>query len=105
MPQERSDMRRVKEVLRLAHELGYSNRQIQESVRMGRTSVGEYLARAREAGVRYADVAGMGEAEVEALLFKRPEPAVLRPSARLGRVRGGAAQARGNVATGMAGIP
>ena len=39
----------------------------------------EYLARAREAGVRYADVAGMGEAEVEALLFKRPEPAVLRP--------------------------
>ena len=79
MPQERSDMRRVKEVLRLAHELGYSNRQIQESVRMGRTSVGEYLARAREAGVRYADVAGMGEAEVEALLFKRPEPAVLRP--------------------------
>src|SRR5271166_1003184 len=71
MPQERSDMRRVKEVLRLAHELGYSNRQIQESVRMGRTSVGEYLARAREAGVRYADVAGMGEAEVEALLFKR----------------------------------
>jgi hypothetical protein len=79
MPQERSDMRRVKEVLRLAHELGYSNRQIQESVRMGRTSVGEYLARGREAGVRYADVAGMGEAEVEALLFKRPEPAVLRP--------------------------
>ena len=79
MPQERSDMRRVKEVLRLAHELGYSNRQIQESVRMGRTSVGEYLARAREAGVRYADVAGMGEAEVEALLFKRAEPAILRP--------------------------
>ena len=79
MPQERSDMRRVKEVLRLAHELGYSNRQIQELVRMGRTSVGEYLARAREAGVRYADVAGMGKAEVEALLFKRPEPAVLRP--------------------------
>ena len=79
MPQERSDMRRVKEVLRLAHELGYSNRQIQESVRMGRTSVGEYLARAREVGVRYADVAGMGEAEVEALLFKRAEPAILRP--------------------------
>jgi hypothetical protein len=39
---------------------------------MGRMSVGEYLARPREAGVRYADVAGMGEAEVEALLFRRP---------------------------------
>ncbi|MFZ1109722.1 MAG: hypothetical protein WAN43_15420 [Rhodomicrobium sp.] len=41
---------------------------------MGRMSVGEYLARPREAGVRYADVAGMGEAEVEALLFRRPMP-------------------------------
>jgi transposase len=80
MPQERSDMRRVKEVLRLAHELGYTNRQIQESVRMGRTSVGVYLARARVAGVRYIDVAQMGEADVEALLFKRIEPKALRPT-------------------------
>lgn len=72
-------MRRVKEVLRLAHELGYSNRQIQLSVRMGRTSVGAYLARALKAGVRYADVSLMGEAEVEALLFKCPAPAILRP--------------------------
>ena len=72
-------MRRVKEVLRLAHELGYSNRQIQLSVRMGRTSVGAYLARALKAGVRYADVSLMGEAEVEALLFKHPAPAILRP--------------------------
>jgi len=38
-------MRRVKEVLRLAHELGYSSRQIRDSVRLGRTTVGEYLAR------------------------------------------------------------
>ena len=72
-------MRRVKEVLRLAHELGYSNRQIEESVRMGRDVGGRIFGAGPEAGVRYADVAGMGEAEVEALLFKRPEPAVLRP--------------------------
>ena len=39
MPRKRSDMRRVKEVLRLAHELGYSLRQIAESVRLGRTAV------------------------------------------------------------------
>ena len=79
MPRGRSDMRRVKEVLRLAHELGYSSRQIQDSVRLGRTTVGEYLARARAAGVRYADVAEMSEAAVEAMLFKCPEPAVVRP--------------------------
>lgn len=65
-------MKRVKEVLRLAHELGYSSRQIQDSVRLGRTTVGEYLARARAAGMRYADVAEMSEAAVEAVLFKCP---------------------------------
>jgi transposase len=79
MPRKRSDMRRVKEVLRLAHELGYSLRQIAESVRLGRTSVRDYLARADAAGVRYEDVAGKGEAEIEALLFRRPEPAEKRP--------------------------
>jgi len=79
MPGKRSDMRRVKEVLRLAHELGYSLRQIAESVRLGRTSVRDYLARADAAGVRYEDVAGTSEAAIEALLFQRPEPAVTRP--------------------------
>ena len=73
-------MRRVKEVLRLAHELGYSRRQIQDSVRLGRTTVGEYLARARAAGMRYADVAEMSESAVEAVLFKCPEPTVVRPT-------------------------
>ena len=73
-------MRRVKEVLRLAHELGYSRRQIGVSVRLGRTTVGEYLARARAAGMRYADVAEMSAAAVEAVLFKCPEPTVVRPT-------------------------
>ena len=73
-------MKRVKEVLRLAHEVGYSSRQIQDSVRLGRTTVGEYLARARAAGMRYADVAEMSEAAVEAVLFKCPEPTVVRPT-------------------------
>ena len=72
-------MRRVKEVLRLAHELGYLLRQVAESVRLGRTSVRDYLARADAAGVRYGDVADKGEAEIEALLFRRPEPEVTRP--------------------------
>lgn len=79
MPRGRSDMRRVKEVLRLAHELGYSNRQIEVSVRLGRTTVGGYLARARAAGVRYADVAEMSETVIAALLFKCPEPSMVRP--------------------------
>lgn len=50
MPQERSDMRRVRQVLRLAHELGYSLRQISRSVRLSSTPVRNYLARADAAG-------------------------------------------------------
>ena len=79
MPRERSDMRRVKELLRLAHELGYSKRQIAQSIRMPKTTVSDYLARAAAAGVRYADVAGMSEEAVEALLFQRAEPPEQRP--------------------------
>jgi transposase len=92
MPRERSDMRRVKELLRLAHELGYSKRQIAQSIRMPKTTVGDYLARATAAGLCYADVAGMSEEAVEALLFQRVELPEQRPmpdwqwvSAELGR--------------------
>ena len=79
MPRKRSDMRRVKELLRLAHELGYSLRQIANSVRLGRTSVSDYLARAEAAGVRYEDVADRSEPEIEALLFKQPGLPASRP--------------------------
>src|ERR687890_1936539 len=92
MPRERSDMRRVKELLRLAHELGYSKLQIALSIRMPKTTVVDYLARAEAAGLRYADVAGMSEEVVEALLFQRAELPEQRPmpdwewvSAELGR--------------------
>src|SRR3954467_13391846 len=79
MPRERSDMRRVKELLRLAHELGYSKRQIAQSIRMPKTTVGDYLTRAAAAGLRYGDVAGMSEEAVEALLFRRAELPEQRP--------------------------
>jgi transposase len=92
MPRERSDMRRVKELLRLAHELGYSKRQIAQSIRMPKTTVADYLARAAAAGLRYGDVAEMSEEAVEARLFRRAELPEKRPmpdwewvSAELGR--------------------
>jgi transposase len=72
-------MRRVKELLRLAHELGYSKRQIAQSIRMPKTTVGDYLARAAAVGLRYADVSEMSEEAAEALLFQRPELPEQRP--------------------------
>ena len=67
-------MRRVKELLRLAHELGYSKRQIALSIRMPKTTVGDYLARAAAAGLRYADVAGMSAFFAAAAELYRAEP-------------------------------
>ena len=72
-------MLRVKELLRLAHELGYSKRQVTQSIRMPKTTAGDYLAQADAAGLCYADVAGMSEEAVEALLFQRAEPPEQRP--------------------------
>src|SRR3954451_7011402 len=97
MPRERSDMRRVKELLRLAHELGYSKRQIAVSIRMPKTTVNDYLARAEAAGLRYGDVAGMSEEAVEALLFQRARTAA---NAGLGVGFGRAWQARRDAGLG-----
>jgi hypothetical protein len=79
MPQKRSEMKRVKEVLRLAHELGYSGRQISASVRLGRSAVSDYLKRADAVGIRYQDIISKSELEIEALLFKPSEPTQSRP--------------------------
>src|SRR4051812_25893756 len=90
-------MRRVKELLRLAHELGYSKRQIALSIRMPKTTVNDYLARAAAAGLRYGDVAEMSEEAVEALLFQRARAAA---DAGLGMGFGRAWQARRDAGLG-----
>jgi transposase len=46
-------MRKVREVLRLKLQLGLSDRDIAESCKVGKTTVGEYVQRAREAGLSY----------------------------------------------------
>jgi len=51
MPGKRLSMRRIKEVLRLAWEAGFSSRMIAESCGIGRTTVREYLQRAKRAGL------------------------------------------------------
>ena len=75
-------MRKLEEVLRLHPECGHSNRAIAQAVRASPTTVGDYLRRARLAGLVWPLVAGMTEAALEAALFpplpaasvKCPEP-------------------------------
>jgi hypothetical protein len=51
MPAERAPMRKVREVLRLRHALGVSERQIAVTIGVSRSTVGEYLRRAAVIGI------------------------------------------------------
>ena len=69
MPGTKVSMRKVREVLRLKHALGMSERLIADAVGVGKTAVGEYLRRSRVIGLRWPLPEGMDEAELERRLF------------------------------------
>jgi transposase len=62
-------MRKLKEVLRLRHELGLGQRQIARSCSIGHGTVYEYLKRAGEAGVSWPLPEGWDDRQLEAALF------------------------------------
>lgn len=68
-------MRKIQEVLRLHFECGRSAREIARSLGVGRSTVGEYLWRATEAGLGWPLPAGLGEVELERRLFPPPPAA------------------------------
>ena len=49
----RMSMRKIREVLRLTHELGLSVRQVREATGVGKTAVSEYVNRAKVVGVTW----------------------------------------------------
>jgi len=71
----RHPMRRIREVLRLKHELGRNHRQISAATGLSKGSVSSYLKRAREAGMTWEMAAALSESELEARLFKTPNHA------------------------------
>ena len=79
MAAERLSMRKTREVLRLKA-AGQRNRAIAGSLAIGRSTVGEYLTRARAAGISWPLPAGWTEVELEARLYPPPQPSnVVRP--------------------------
>jgi transposase len=68
---ERHSMRKVREVLRLKHDLGLSRRQIAAATGIGPTTVGEYVARAQTSGLTWDIARDLSDAEVEARLFRQ----------------------------------
>jgi transposase len=74
-------MRKAREILRLKHELGLTNRQIGASLHMSHVSVGKYLQRASQAGVGWPLPVTIDEGQMRELLraVQRPPEAAGRP--------------------------
>jgi len=68
MAQERLTMRKIREILRLKYEAGCSNRAIAGACRVSNSTVGEYVRRARAAGVSWP-LPEMEEEELYQKLF------------------------------------
>lgn len=69
MAKRRLPVRKIKEILRLKHDCGLSKREIAQSCNVARSTVGDYLKRARAAGLRWTEAADLSDAELEARLF------------------------------------
>jgi len=69
MPEKRVSMRKIREVLRLHHELGLSERQIATSCQIAKTSVSRYLKRAKQTKLTWPLPENMDDHELEQRLF------------------------------------
>ena len=73
MPQERLTVRKIKEVFRLKHEAGLSNRAIAGACKISNSTVGEYLRRAEAAGVGWP-LGELSDDEIYQKLFGAQAP-------------------------------
>ena len=89
MAGKRVSMRKVFEVLRLHHELGWGQRQIARGAQLSVSTVHEYLERFRAAGLTWPLPGGWGEAELTAALTPPARPHLsLRPQPDWARLHG-----------------
>ena len=107
MPAERAPMRKVREVLRLRHALGVSERQIAITTGVSRSTVGEYLRRAAVIGITWPVPEGLDDAELERRLFTPPtfDEKPSTAAARLDPRPQGAEAARRDAAVAVGGVP
>lgn len=70
MPKGKLRMNQIKEVLRLRYEVGCSQEAIANSTRIPRSTVRDYLARAKQAGIGWPVAQEMSVEEVHARLFQ-----------------------------------
>src|SRR5512139_2802632 len=73
MTQEKLSVRKIREILRLKHELGLSNRAIARACRVSNSTVGDYVVRAKRAGLAWPLPGELGEEELYRKLFPEVE--------------------------------
>lgn len=69
MANNRLSMRKITEALRLHFEHNRTNREIAQAIGTSPTTVGQYLRRAREAGIAYPLPEGLDDTAIESRLF------------------------------------
>lgn len=69
MSRKRKSMKKIKEALRMHYVQGFSQRVISVSVRLGKTTVQEYISRARKAGIDWEKIKDLGDDEISGILF------------------------------------
>jgi len=69
MAKRRLSVRKIKEVLRLHNEKGFSTRQIAKSLSIGRSTVQDYLDRTQRAGLNWSLAADLDETSLERQLY------------------------------------
>ena len=74
MANNRLSMRKITEALRLHYECGRTQREISRAIGASPTTVGQYLKRAKAAGLSYPLPAGLDEDALDRLLFPPPLP-------------------------------
>ena len=72
MSAKRLSMRKIREVLRLKYELGFTHRTIAKALRVAVGTVSEYLAKAKKGGLSWPLPEELSDGELEAGLFPPP---------------------------------
>jgi len=64
MPKNRTDVEKIREILRLCLELRFSIRKAAEAMGVSKTTVGEYIAEFKRTGLSYQDITSMSDTQV-----------------------------------------
>lgn len=71
-------MRKIKEVLRLKYDCSLSAREIGRSCQVSRSTIADYLMRARAAGISWPEATTLTDTQIDERLFPQPVPSSIK---------------------------